>query len=90
MNLMMLRPRRLQRGGLLHLSGLTSLSDIAAEALAKHQGDLELSGLTSLSDFAAEAFAGTKDLLDSAAYNHFETSQQTRWRSTRATSTLAH
>ena len=37
------------------LSGLTRLSDAAAESLAKHQGYLSLNGLTSLSDAAAES-----------------------------------
>jgi predicted component of type VI protein secretion system len=32
------------------LYGLTSLSDAAAEALSKHEGELDLSGLESLSD----------------------------------------
>ena len=41
--------------GYLNLSGLTSLSDTAAESLGKHQSDLSLNGLTSLSDAAAES-----------------------------------
>ena len=43
--------------GELALRGLTSLSDAAAEGLAKHQGVLNLTGLTSLSDAQAEALA---------------------------------
>ena len=46
----------------LYLDGLTSISDAAAEALAKHHGAkrgnlLGLNGLTSLSDYAAESLA---------------------------------
>jgi len=43
--------------GELNLSGLTSLSEAAAQALAKHKGDLRLTGLTSLSDAAAQALS---------------------------------
>ncbi|MDB4785601.1 hypothetical protein OAG31_03250 [Akkermansiaceae bacterium] len=50
--------------GALDLSGLTSLSDAAAESLSKHKGRiLELSGLTSLTDAAAESLSrGEGDL----------------------------
>ena len=46
----------------LHLNGLTSLSDAAAESLSKrrllpHEGSLYLNGLTSLSDAAAESLS---------------------------------
>jgi predicted DNA-binding WGR domain protein len=44
----------------LNLSGLTSLSDSAAESLSKHKGDLNLSGLTSVSDSAAESLGKHK------------------------------
>ena len=44
----------------LYLQGLTTLSDAAAQALARHKGYLSLSGLTSLSDGAAEALAQHK------------------------------
>ncbi len=44
-----------KREGELSLSGLTSLSDAAAESLSKHRGGiLHLNGLTSLSDATAE------------------------------------
>jgi predicted DNA-binding WGR domain protein len=46
------------------LYGLTSLSDAAAEALSKHEGELDLSGLESLSDTAAEALSKCKCELD--------------------------
>jgi hypothetical protein len=42
---------------LLRLDGLSSLSDVAAESLAKHEGVLHLNGLTSLSDAAAESLS---------------------------------
>ena len=51
-----------RRGGF-DLSGLTSLSDAAAQALAQHEGCLELSGLMSLSDAAAQALAEHKENL---------------------------
>jgi len=42
----------------LELSGLTELSDAAAESLGKHQGtSLDLDGLTELSDVAAESIS---------------------------------
>ena len=44
----------------LYLGGLTSLSDAAAQALARHKGRLYLGGLTSLSDAAAQALARHK------------------------------
>ena len=46
-----------QKGGRLYLDGLTTLSDEAAKALAKHEGYLRLNGLTTLSDEAAKALA---------------------------------
>ena len=45
------------RSAYLSLESLELLSDAAAEALAKHEGDLSLDGLTSLSDSAAESLA---------------------------------
>lgn len=43
--------------GELVLSGLTTLSDAAAESLSKHNGELHLSGLATLSDAAAESLS---------------------------------
>ena len=43
--------------GDLHLSGLTALSDAAAEALSLHKGERYLDGLTTLSDQQAEGLA---------------------------------
>ena len=60
----------------LSLSGLTELSDAAAESLSKHQGELWLNGLTELSDAAAESLSkhegtlglnGLRELSDAAA-----------------------
>ena len=45
------------RRSVLHLDGLTTLSDEAAKALAQHKGTLYLNGLTTLSDEAATALA---------------------------------
>ena len=39
---------------------MTTLSDVLAEALARHRGNLDLSGLTSLSDVAAFALSEHK------------------------------
>jgi len=47
----------------LDLSGLTTLSDDAADALSKHEGFLTLNGLTTLSPKAAEAVARTSGWL---------------------------
>ena len=64
------------RRSVLHLDGLTTLSDEAAEALAQHKGHLYLDGLTTLSDEAAKALAqyegwlhldGLRKLSDEAA-----------------------
>ena len=41
----------------LHLSGLTTLSDAAAESLSKNKGSLHLHSLTTLSDAAAESLS---------------------------------
>ena len=46
--------------GEIYFDNLTKLSDAAAEALSKHQGDLILNGLTTLSDTAAEALSKHK------------------------------
>ena len=46
------------------LSKMTSITDDAAEALSKHQGELGLSCLTELSDAAAEALSMHKGWLD--------------------------
>jgi len=48
----------------LNLDGLITLSDAAAEVLAKHKGDLHLSGLIALSDAAAKALAQHNGNLD--------------------------
>ena len=48
------------QGHFLDLSGLTSLSDAAAQALSQHEGWLHLGGLKSLSDAAAQALARHK------------------------------
>jgi Sel1 repeat len=49
----------------LSLSGLTTISDPSAEALAKHEGhSLDLSGLTTISDLSAEALAKNEGNLD--------------------------
>ena len=57
-------------------SGLTELSDAAAESLSKHEGKLDLPGLTELSDAAAESLSkhqgglelsGLTELSDAAA-----------------------
>ena len=48
---------KLANEGHLSLSGLTTLSDAAAESLSKHTGDLNLHGLTTLSDAAAESLS---------------------------------
>jgi hypothetical protein len=45
------------RGSYLYLSGLTELSDAAAESLCKYEGFLSLSGLESLSDAVAESLS---------------------------------
>jgi hypothetical protein len=47
----------------LDLSGLTTLSDDAAEALSKHDGSLTLNGLMVLSPHVAEAVAKTNGWL---------------------------
>jgi len=47
-------------GDSLSFDGLTSLSDVAAESLSKHEGDLSLYGLTSLADAAAEILSKHK------------------------------
>ena len=46
--------------GYLNLSGLTSLSDAAAEALSKRKGDLNLSNLKKLGDAAAKSLSRYK------------------------------
>jgi len=47
-----------KHNGSLSLSGLTTLSDAAAESLSKHEGgNLSLSGLTTFSDAAAESLS---------------------------------
>jgi len=48
----------------LNLSGLITLCDPAAEALAKHKGTLDIGGLATLSDAAAKAFAKHNGNLD--------------------------
>ncbi len=61
----------------INLSGLTGLSDAAAESLSKHEGELDLGGLTTLSDAAAEILSkhegelrlcGLESLLDSPGH----------------------
>jgi hypothetical protein len=53
-----------ERGNNLILDRVTSISNDAAEALAKHEGGLSLNGLTTLSDEAAKALAKHQGLLD--------------------------
>lgn len=50
----------LAKAGYLSLSDLTSLSDAAAEVVAKHQSQLDLDGLTVISDAVARALARHK------------------------------
>ena len=52
-----------QKEKVYHLSGLESLSDAAAVAFSKCNGDLDLGGLTTLSDAAAEALSKHKGKL---------------------------
>jgi hypothetical protein len=52
------------QGDSLDLSGLVSLGDEAAQALAQHKGVLRLDGLESLSDGAAQVLAQHEGGLD--------------------------
>jgi len=47
-------------GRWLLLTGLTTLSDAAAESLSKRPGDLDLKGLTKITDAAAESLSKHK------------------------------
>jgi hypothetical protein len=52
----------INRGDLLSLNGLVSVSDEVAEVLAQHRGRVSLNGLKALSDTAACALAGSRPL----------------------------